>query len=111
MLVLTRKKGETIQIGNEITLQVLEIRGNRVRLGIQAPKEIPIHRSEMCLTKSNSEKEQFVNRDSVSVSSPQVTALKGLCNWMVRNRLLVDNPLSDLSKITKTEEDIRRKRR
>lgn len=44
MLVLTRKKGETIHIGNDITLQVLEIRGHR---GIEAPREIPIHRSEI----------------------------------------------------------------
>jgi len=52
MLVLTRKKGESIYIGNDITLQLLEIRGHNVRLDIKAPIEIPIHRSEICLSKS-----------------------------------------------------------
>ena len=55
MLVLSRRKGETFYIGNDITLQVVEIRGDKVRLGIQAPREIPIYRSELLLTNSNHE--------------------------------------------------------
>ena len=47
MLVLSRKKGEEIVIGNEIIVTVIGIVGNRVRLGIAAPPEIPIHRSEI----------------------------------------------------------------
>ncbi len=47
MLVLSRKKNESIIIDDHITITVVEIRGDKVRLGIQAPKEIPIHRSEI----------------------------------------------------------------
>ncbi len=47
MLVLTLKKNESIIIGDSIKLTVLEIRGDKVRLGIEAPKEIPVHRQEV----------------------------------------------------------------
>ena len=47
MLVLSRKKNESIIINDNITVTVIEIRGDKVRLGIEAPKEIPIHRSEV----------------------------------------------------------------
>lgn len=47
MLVLSRKQGESVVINDEITVQIMEIRGDRVRLGIYAPKEVPIHRSEV----------------------------------------------------------------
>lgn len=47
MLVLSRKKDEKIIIGDSITLMVIEIRGDKVRLGIEAPKEIAVHRQEV----------------------------------------------------------------
>lgn len=47
MLVLSRKKNEVIVIGNAIKVQVVEIRGDKVRLGIKAPREIPVHRQEI----------------------------------------------------------------
>ena len=47
MLVLSRKKNERIVIGENIVITVVEIRGDRVRLGIEAPQEVPIHRSEV----------------------------------------------------------------
>lgn len=47
MLVLTRKADESITIGHNITVTVLEIRGNQVRLGIQAPKHTPVNRTEV----------------------------------------------------------------
>ena len=49
MLVLSRKLQEDIRVGSEITIRVLEISGNRVRLGIECPKEIPVMRSELNL--------------------------------------------------------------
>ena len=47
MLVLSRKKDEKIIIGDNITLMVIEIRGDKVRLGIEAPKEVSVHRQEV----------------------------------------------------------------
>jgi len=47
MLVLSRKKGESIVINRDTTVTVVEIRGDKVRLGIAAPKEVPVHREEV----------------------------------------------------------------
>lgn len=47
MLVLSRKKNESIVINNDITITVVEIRGDKVRLGIIAPKDVPVHRQEI----------------------------------------------------------------
>jgi carbon storage regulator len=47
MLVLSRKKNESIVINNDITIAVVEIRGDKVRLGVEAPKEVPVHRREV----------------------------------------------------------------
>jgi len=47
MLVLSRKKDERIIIGDQITVMVIEIRGDKVRLGIDAPKEVTVHREEV----------------------------------------------------------------
>ena len=47
MLVLSRKKNESIVINDDISIVVVEIRGDKVRLGVDAPKEIPVHRREV----------------------------------------------------------------
>lgn len=47
MLVLSRKKNESIVIDDQIKITVVEIRGDKVRLGIEAPREVPVHRSEV----------------------------------------------------------------
>lgn len=47
MLVLSRKKDEKIVIGDQITLMVIDIRGDKVRLGIEAPKDVAVHRQEV----------------------------------------------------------------
>ena len=47
MLILTRRTGETVMIGNEVTLTVLGVKGNEVRIGINAPKSVPVHREEI----------------------------------------------------------------
>ena len=48
MLVLSRKKNESIVINNDIKIVVVEIRGDKVRLGVEAPREVPVHRHEVC---------------------------------------------------------------
>jgi len=47
MLILTRRVGETLMVGSEVAVTVIGINGNQVRLGIQAPKEIQVHREEV----------------------------------------------------------------
>lgn len=47
MLVLSRKKYESILVGDEVEIFIVEIRGDKVRLGIEAPKEVPVHRREV----------------------------------------------------------------
>ncbi len=47
MLILTRRVSETLRIGDEISVTVLGVKGNQVRIGVQAPKEIAVHRQEI----------------------------------------------------------------
>ena len=70
MLALTRKKGESLVINNNIEITVLEIRGDQIKLGIQAPKNVPIYRKEVYL-QIQSENEAASGVDNLEV-------LKGL---------------------------------
>lgn len=47
MLILTRRVGETLHIGDSVTVTVLEVKGNQVRIGVNAPKHIEVHRAEI----------------------------------------------------------------
>jgi carbon storage regulator len=47
MLILTRRIGETLVVGDEVTVTVLGVKGNQVRLGVNAPKEVAVHREEI----------------------------------------------------------------
>ncbi|MEX2415533.1 MAG: carbon storage regulator CsrA [Paenibacillaceae bacterium] len=60
MLVLSRKKGESIMIGDDIELVVVEIKGDQVRLGVKAPKHIEVYRNEVFTAISESNREASV---------------------------------------------------
>lgn len=49
MLVLTRRPGESVMVGDDVVITVLEVRGDVVRLGIRAPRSVPVHREEVFL--------------------------------------------------------------
>ncbi len=66
MLVLSRKKNESIVINDDITIVVVEIRGDKVRLGVEAPKEVPVHRREVydAIKRNESTKSESTKTDS-----------------------------------------------
>ena len=70
MLALTRKKGESLVINNDIEVTVLEIRGDQVKIGITAPKEVPVYRKEIYV--------QIQKENEESMSTEGLTALKDL---------------------------------
>lgn len=57
MLVLTREKDESIMIGDDVEITIVDVRGNKVRLGIKAPADVPVHRKEIYLA-AQKEKQQ-----------------------------------------------------
>ena len=70
MLALTRKKGEYLMVNNDIEITVLEIRGDQVKIGIQAPKNVPIYRKEVYL--------QIQKENEESVAGTSLDELQGL---------------------------------
>jgi carbon storage regulator len=74
MLVLSRKQDESIVIGDNITVTVIEIRGSKIRLGIKAPKEIPVHRQEIYDAIHGKPAEPEVEEQVVEIELPVETA-------------------------------------
>ncbi len=70
MLVLSRKKNESIVIDGRISITVVEIRGDKVRLGIEAPREVPVHRSEVYYA-IKSERETNADADASTPAEKQ----------------------------------------
>lgn len=71
MLVLSRKKNEQIIVGDSIVITVVEVRGDRVRLGIEAPQEIPIHRNEVLESIKAQQAAENTENKSAAVSFDQ----------------------------------------
>ena len=70
MLALTRKKGEALVINNNIEIPVLEIRGDQIKIGISAPKDVPIYRKEVYL--------QIQQENEAAISADGLDALNNL---------------------------------
>lgn len=70
MLALTRKKGESIIINNNIEISILEMRGDQVKIGISAPKEVPVYRKEVYL--------QIQEENKAAITSESLEALKNI---------------------------------
>jgi carbon storage regulator len=75
MLVLARKKGEVVKLGKDITITVLEVRGDTVRIGIDAPRQLAVHRLEVF---------QEIERENRQAASVQLT-LKDVMSLRPRN--------------------------
>ena len=65
MLALTRKKGEALVINNNIEITILEVKGDQVKIGISAPKEVPIYRKEVYVQIQEANKEAVVGGASI----------------------------------------------
>lgn len=63
MLVLTRKTGESIQIGDDITIKIVAVEGDQIKLGIDAPKNVDIHRSEIYQQIIEANQQASLNKD------------------------------------------------
>ena len=70
MLALSRKKGESIVVNNDIEISILDIRGEQVKVGIRAPKEVPVYRKEVYL--------QIQKENEAAVSVEDVSVLKNI---------------------------------
>ena len=74
MLVLSRHRDESIMIGDDVIITIVDIRGDKVRLGIKAPQEIPVHREEVydAIKKENEGRSQAApNPEQVATPSPE----------------------------------------
>jgi carbon storage regulator len=71
MLILTRRIGETLMVGDEVSVTVLGVKGNQVRLGVNAPKYIAVHREEIYqrIQEERSVQENFLNTISESIDN------------------------------------------
>ena len=71
MLVLSRQRDETIMIGNEIEITIVDIRGDKVRLGINAPRQVQVHRKEVY---------EAIRRENTDASQVQIDDLNAVNN-------------------------------
>jgi carbon storage regulator len=69
MLVLSRRVGESVVVGDDVTITVLEVRGDVVRIGIDAPRSVAVHRAELL------EQLESINREAASPSDDAVASL------------------------------------
>ncbi len=68
MLVLTRSREQSIMVGNEVEIMIVDVRGNKVRLGITAPRSIPVHRREIY---------EAIKKSQVQLEDDKIVELQG----------------------------------
>lgn len=69
MLILTRRPGDSIMVGDDVTVKVQSVKGNQVRIGIQAPKDVAVHREEIFLQIRDSPEGHKVKRAGTQAPS------------------------------------------
>jgi carbon storage regulator len=70
MLILTRRVGETLMIGDEVTVTVLGVKGNQVRIGVNAPRDVAVHREEIYERIKREQAEQGAQPEIAELDSP-----------------------------------------
>ena len=77
MLVLTRKIGEKIQIGDDICITIMEVKGKQVRVGIEAPAQVKVHREEIY---------QRIRQENINAANVDLTAFDRIRNLLTEKR-------------------------
>ena len=75
MLILTRRVGETVMIGNDVTVTVLGVKGNQVRVGVNAPRDVAVHREEI-FERIKREEQDGTGADTATTTTTTTTTRK-----------------------------------
>lgn len=103
MLVLTRKYQEKIRIGDKITITVLRTKGKAVRLGIEAPSDVPVIRGELSFEEATEESQTAVTSKVAEMSSGRRGGPMQTTNWVPEPPRGIQRPQVQLTRVTRGE--------